>query len=238
MKKGLLDFIRQENADIYCFQETKSSPDTGDIAPLELTDYQQFWHHADKRGYSGTMMMTRIEPVSAFRGIHKKGFDQEGRTITLELNDFFLVNVYFPNAARELTRLDFKLEFNKRFLRFIQNLRKKKPVVLTGDFNVSHKEIDIARPKENRGHAGFTDQERAWFDRLLEKGYVDTFREFTQEGGHYTWWSYLHSARSKNIGWRLDYFVVSEELITKLKQSDILNDVDGSDHCPVRLLIS
>lgn len=237
MKKGLLDFIRQENADIYCFQETKSSPDIGDIAPLELTDYQQFWHHADKRGYSGTMMMTRIEPASAFRGIDRKGFDQEGRTITLELDDFFLVNVYFPNAARELARLDFKLEFNRRFVRFIQNLRKKKPVILTGDFNVSHKEIDIARPKENRGHAGFTDQERVWLDRLLKKGYVDTFRKFTQEGGHYTWWSYLHNARSKNIGWRLDYFVISEELLPKLKRSDILSDVLGSDHCPVRLLI-
>ena len=237
LKKGLLDFIKQEAADIYCFQETKASPGIEDIAPLELTDYQQHWHHAEKKGYSGTMILTREEPLSVVRGIDKKGFDQEGRAITLELDDFYLVNVYFPNAARDLARLDFKLDFNNRLLRFIESLGKQKPIVLTGDFNVSHKEIDIARPKANRGSAGFTDEERAWFDRLLEKGYVDTFRQFTQDGDHYTWWSYMHNARSKNIGWRLDYFIVSGELVPKLRQSDILSHVLGSDHCPVRVVM-
>ena len=235
LEKGLLDFMRKEDADIYCFQETKSSSDIGDIAPLVLTDFEQHWHHAEKKGYSGTAIFTRIPPISISRGIDRKGFDTEGRALTLEYDEFFLVNVYFPNSGRGLGRLDFKLDFNTRLLRYIQRLRKKKEVVITGDFNVSHKEIDLARPKGNKGHAGFTEQERAWFDRMLAKGYVDTFREFTQEGGHYTWWSYLHNARAKNVGWRLDYFVINEEFRTRLIKSDILNEVLGSDHCPIRL---
>ncbi|MHA2143735.1 MAG: exodeoxyribonuclease III [Candidatus Thorarchaeota archaeon] len=235
LKKGLLDFIEKENADVYCFQETKSSPEMGDIAPLVLTDFEQYWHHAAKKGYSGTAILTRVPPISVFKGIDRKGFDIEGRALTLEYYEFFLVNVYFPNSGRGLDRLDYKLEFNTRLLRYVQRLRKKKPVIITGDFNVSHKEIDLARPKGNRGHAGFTDDERNWFDRLLSKGYVDTFREFSDEGGQYTWWSYLHNARAKNVGWRLDYFVICEELKTRMVKSEILNDVLGSDHCPIRL---
>lgn len=235
LKKGLLDFMTKEDADVYCFQEAKSSSEVGDIAPLALTEYEQYWHHAAKKGYSGTAIMTRVPPISAFRGIDRKGFDIEGRALTLEYDEFFLVNVYFPNAGRGLERLDYKLDFNTRLLRYVQRLRKKKGVVITGDFNVSHKEIDLARPKGNRGHAGFTDEERAWFDRMLAKGYVDTFREFTPDEGHYTWWSYLHNARAKNVGWRLDYYIVNEEFRTQVRGSDILSQVLGSDHCPIRL---
>ena len=235
LKKGLLNFIQNEDADIYCFQETKSSVGMDDIAPLVLGEYEQHWHHAEKKGYSGTMVLTRRAPLSIFRGIDRKGYDTEGRAITLEYDEFYLVNVYFPNSGRALERLDYKLDFNTRLLRYTQRLRKKKGVIMTGDFNVSHKEIDIARPKSNRGHAGFTDEERAWFDRLLTKGYIDTFREFSEEGGHYTWWSYLHNARVKNIGWRLDYFIINQEIRHQLKGSDILSEVHGSDHCPIRL---
>lgn len=237
LSKGLLDFIKHENADVYCFQETKASPEGENIAPSELHQYNQYWHHAGKKGYSGTMAMTRIKPLSVTFGMGMTWPDSEGRVITLELNDLYLVNAYFPNAGRSLERLGFKLEFNENLLNYMQQLRKEKPVVLTGDLNVAHKEIDIARPKSNRGRAGFTDEERAWFDQILEKGYIDSFREFTKEDGHYTWWSYTYNARAKNIGWRLDYFVISDELRPKLKQSDILSDVPGSDHCPVRLVI-
>lgn len=238
LKKGLLDFIQNENADVYCFQETKSSTGMDDIAPLALSEYEQHWHHAAKKGYSGTMSLTKEPPISVFRGIDKKGFDTEGRALTLEYGKFYLVNVYFPNAGRTLERLDFKLDFNARLLRYAQGLRKDKGVVITGDFNVSHKEIDIARPKSNRGHAGFTEEERAWFDRMLSKGYVDTFREYTQEGGHYTWWSYLHNARAKDVGWRLDYFVINKGFKAQLVGSDILSEVFGSDHCPIRIELS
>ncbi|MFX0054627.1 MAG: exodeoxyribonuclease III [Promethearchaeota archaeon] len=235
LKKGLLEFVQSENADVYCFQETKSSSGMDDIAPLALSEYEQHWHHAVKKGYSGTMILTREPPISIFRGIDKKGIDTEGRALTAEYDDFYLLNVYFPNAGRMLERLDFKLDFNARLLRYAQGLRKEKGVIITGDFNVSHKEIDIARPKSNHGHAGFTDEERAWFDRLMAKGYIDTFREFTKDGGHYTWWSYLHNARIKNVGWRLDYFIVSDELRSIVIQSKILNDIMGSDHCPIRI---
>ena len=235
LKKGLLEFIQNENADVYCFQETKSSFGMDDIAPLLLSEYEQHWHHAAKRGYSGTLVLTKEPPISVFRGIDKTGLDTEGRALTAEYDKFYLVNVYFPNAGRMLERLDFKTDFNARILRYIQRLRKRKGVIITGDFNVSHREIDIARPKSNSGHAGFTDIERAWFDRLLKKGYIDTFREFTKEGGHYTWWSYLHNARAKNVGWRLDYFIASEELKPRIIQSGILSDIMGSDHCPIQI---
>jgi exodeoxyribonuclease-3 len=235
LKKGLLEFIQNENADVYCFQETKSSSGMDDIAPLVLSEYEQHWHHAEKKGYSGTMILTKEPPISVFRGIDKKRFDTEGRALTAEYETFYLVNVYFPNAGRTLERLNFKSDFNTRILRYIQRLRKKKDVIITGDFNVSHKEIDIARPKSNRGRAGFTDEERDWFDRLLKRGYIDTFREFTKEGGHYTWWSYLHNARVKNVGWRLDYFIANEELKSRIIQSEILSNIWGSDHCPIRI---
>ncbi|MFX0108711.1 MAG: exodeoxyribonuclease III [Candidatus Hodarchaeota archaeon] len=187
ISKGLLEFVQNEDADIYCFQETKTSLERQQKTPLLLEAHEQHWHFAEKKGYSGTLTLTKESPLSVFRGIDSKGYDKEGRTLTLEYDDFYLTNAYFPNASRGLTRLDFKLDFNARLLRFAEKLRKKKPVVITGDFNVSHKEIDIARPKANRGHAGFTDQERAWFGKLLSKGYSDTFRQFTDEGDHYTW---------------------------------------------------
>ena len=234
IKKGLLDFMKKEKADVYCFQETRS-PKKVESSLLELEGYEQYWHYAEKKGYSGTVTLTRVEPLSVKNGLGR--FDTEGRTITTEFNDFYLVNVYFPNASRELVRLDYKMEYNKRFQRYTQRLRKKKPVVVCGDFNVSHKEIDLARPKNNRQHAGFTDEERQWFDRYLKKGYIDSFREFVKEGGHYTWWFYMFDARAKNVGWRLDYFVISEELRPRLVNSEILKEVMGSDHCPIRLTL-
>ncbi|BFH72887.1 exodeoxyribonuclease III [Sulfurisphaera javensis] len=234
IKKGFIDTIKSFDADILMFQEIKT-----DKIPEELKDlgYEIIIFPSKVKGYSGTMTMTRVEPLSVILGLGKEEFDNEGRVITLELPEFYVINAYFPNAGgAELKRLDFKLSFNREFERFVLSL--KKPVIACGDFNVAHQEIDIARPKENEGYAGFTKEEREWFSHFLELGFMDTYRLFVKEGGHYSWWSYRFHAREKNIGWRIDYCVVSKELEKRVKKADILEKVMGSDHAPILLEIS
>lgn len=237
IKKGLLQQVREFNSDAICLQEIKIDSSS---VPKELlsTGYHVLINSADRKGYSGTMCLLREDPVSVSNGIHNPKFDQEGRVQIMELRDFWLVNAYFPNSQRGLTRLNYKLEFNERFLGAVQELRKKKPVVICGDLNVAHEDIDIARPNENRHNAGFTDDERNWMTVFLNHGYVDTFRLFNKERGNYTWWSYMFNAREKNIGWRIDYFIVSEELKNNVTDSRILGNVQGSDHAPIELKIS
>ncbi len=240
IEKGLLDFIKMQDADVYCFQEVKVSEDKVHKSIYELRGYEIFWHFAETKGYSGTVILSKQKPLSVFLGIDKKGFDKEGRTITLECPEFYLVNCYFPNASRGLFRLDYKMDFNSRIMRYMGRLQKSKPVVLTGDLNVVHKDIDIHWEKgipDDSDSAGTTLQERKWFDRLLARGYIDAFREFSKEGGQYTWWDRPSRARERNKGWRLDYFVISEELKTKLEESTIMSDVYGSDHCPISMTL-
>jgi len=230
IRKGLPGLLGM-GYDVVMLQEIKS-----DTIPLELysgTGYDAYVNPSARKGYSGTLTLTKVKPVSVSYGIGDPRFDAEGRVITIELNDYYVVNVYFPNSQHGLTRLDYKLEFNREFEEFVQGLRKRKPVVMGGDFNVAHTELDIARPKDNMNNAGFTEQERAWMTHFLSLGYLDTFRMFNGEGGNYTWWSYRFNARSRNIGWRIDYIIVSDELRARVKGAGILVDVLGSDHAPV-----
>ncbi|MBS3086516.1 exodeoxyribonuclease III [Candidatus Pacearchaeota archaeon] len=235
--KGLLDFMKKEGADVYCFQEVKCQANQFPHELSGLKGYEAFHSFAQKKGYSGVSVYTKIKPINVISGIGNDLFDFEGRTITLEFGNFFLVNAYFPHSHRELKRLSFKLGFNKHFLKFCKKLEKIKPVVIASDFNVAHKEIDLRNPKQNLKNAGFTKEEREWFDLFLKEGFIDTFREFTQEPGHYTWWTYRNNARQRNIGWRVDYFIISTKLKSKLKKSTILKDVLGSDHAPISLEI-
>ncbi len=234
-EKGAIRALQKEEADVYCFQEVKAAKDR---MPQVLDGYRQFHGYAQRRGYSGVSVFSRTSPISVVNGIGIDKFDSEGRVLALEYQDFFLVNAYFPNSTRELTRLEFKLEFDECFMKFCKSLEKKKPIVVTGDFNVAHTEKDIARPKENEGNAGFTKPERDWFADFLDSGFIDTFREFNEDGGHYTWWSYMFNSRSKDIGWRIDYFIVSRSLKSRLVSSRILKSVMGSDHCPIVLELS
>ena len=237
-KKDLIPTINELNADVICFQEIKVSEKTIDPQIDELsTNYKQYWNQAERKGYSGVMILTKKKPLSVKYGLGNKNFDNEGRLITLEFADFFLINAYIPNAGRGLPRLPFKLEYNINLIRYMNSLKKKKHVVLCGDLNVAHKEIDIKNPKTNKKNAGFTQEERASFSALLTNGNIDTFREFTKEGGHYTWWSYRNNARERNIGWRLDYFVIDKEFLSDIEISEILPEINGSDHCPIQLLI-
>jgi exodeoxyribonuclease III len=235
LKAGFLDFVKKDQPDILCIQETKAQEEQ---VSLTLPGYQQYWSSADKKGYSGTATFTKKKPLAVTFGIGMDNHDREGRLITAEYPDFFLVNVYAPNAQHGLPRLDYKRQWDKDFLAFIKKLEKKKPVIFCGDLNVAHQEIDLANPKENRRNAGFTDEERADFSKALSAGFVDTFREFHKEGGQYTWWTYRFNARKRNIGWRIDYVVMSQRLRPRLKDAFILKDVTGSDHCPVGVLLS
>ena len=234
-KKGLLEFMRKARADVICLQETKASPQ--DLTHLAWPrGYEVFWNSAEKKGYSGTAIFTRVKPHNLSLGIGIAEHDREGRVITAEFDDFTLVNVYQPNSQRGLLRLKYRTEsWDADFLAYLQRLNGSKPVLFCGDLNVAHAEIDLANPKSNRRNAGFTDEERQNFSRLLEAGYVDTFREFEKRGGHYTWWSQFADCRKRNVGWRVDYFVASERLRPSLKRAWILPDVMGSDHCPVAL---
>ena len=235
MTKGFMDAFESLNADIFCLQETKLSE--GQLA-LELPGYHQYWNYAEKKGYSGTAIFTKEEPLSAAYGIGIPEHDHEGRVITLEYEKFYFVTVYTPNSQDGLKRLDYRMEWEKAFLAYLKKLEEKKPVIFCGDLNVAHQEIDLKNPKTNRKNAGFTDEERARFSELLKEGFVDTFRYFyPEETGIYSWWSYRFHAREKNAGWRIDYFLVSEVLKDELKDAKIHTEIFGSDHCPVELEI-
>jgi exodeoxyribonuclease III len=234
LKKGFLDFLSSEKPDAICLQETKASPE--DVAEtIWPLGYHAFWNTAEKKGYSGVLTLTKQEPINVTRGIAIVDHDREGRVLTTELEDFFLVNVYVPNSKRELTRLPYRQTWDRDFLAYLKRLEKKKPVIFCGDLNVAHTEIDLARPKDNVKNHGFTPEERAGFTAFMQAGFIDTFREFETGGGHYTWWSQMSGARARNIGWRIDYFVASKALRPQLKSATIYKDVIGSDHCPIGL---
>ncbi len=233
--KGLPAYLRNAEADIVCLQEIKARPDQVDH---DFDGYHMFWNPAQKPGYSGTALLSRKKPLAVTNGIGRDEHDREGRVITAEFRDFFVVNVYTPNSQRELTRLDYRTrEWTPAFIAFLTDLKKRKPVVFCGDMNVAHREIDLARPKENTRNAGFTPEEREAFDRVLDAGFLDTFREFENGGGHYTWWSYQSMARERNIGWRIDYVCVSPTLRPGLTSAFIEPGVGGSDHCPVGITL-
>jgi len=231
VKKGFMDFASSSDADVICLQEVRALPGQVDI---DLPGYTMFWYPALKKGYSGTAILTREVPLAVFPGVGEADLDTEGRVLTAEFDDYFVVTVYTPNVQRELTRLEYRqTRWDPEFLKFVRRLEKRKPVVFCGDLNVSHREIDLANPKPNRGNAGFTDEERAGFDQILAAGFIDTFREFESDGGHYTWWSNRKGVRERNVGWRIDYFLISGILRPRLRVAGILADVLGSDHCPI-----
>ncbi len=233
--KGFLDFFKEIDADVFCIQETKLQQ--GQIE-LDLTGYHQYWNYAEKKGYSGTAMFTKDEPLSVQYGIGVEEHDSEGRVITAEFEDYFVVTCYTPNSQNELRRLDYRMTWEDAFLAYLKSLESRKPVILCGDLNVAHTEIDLKNPKTNRKNAGFTDEERAKMTALLGNGFTDTYRFFNPDKeGVYSWWSYRFRAREKNAGWRIDYFITSNSLDGRLVSADILTDVFGSDHCPVELVI-
>ncbi len=233
-KEVLLQMVESGKYDLLMLQETKTRniPDA-----FDYSGYDSLLFRSDKIAFSGTAVVYRNRPLSVKKGFGDEKFDREGRVITMEFDGFYVINAYFPNSRRDLSRLSYKLEFDRRILEYADGLRRSKPVIIGGDFNVAHKEIDIARPEENRQHAGFTAEERAWMDELASMGYVDTYREFVKEDGHYSWWSLMTQARRRNVGWRIDYFIVSPELKGRLVDATILEDVMGSDHAPVYLEI-
>jgi exodeoxyribonuclease-3 len=233
LKKGFLDFLRKADADVICLQEIKATPEQ--LSGVEWpAEWHIFWNPARRPGYAGTAVFTRRAPLGAEYGIGAAEHDDEGRVITLEFPGFFLVNVYVPNARRDLARLAYRANaWSPAFLRFLLEKKRVKPVVVCGDMNVAHEEIDLARPKDNVGNAGFTDEERSCFRKLIEAGFVDTFRARCTDGGHYTWWSYQNLARARNIGWRIDYFLVAREMHQAVRDAFIWPHVEGSDHCPV-----
>lgn len=235
MGKGFADFFEREEADIFCLQETKLQKGQIDWNP---EGYHAYWNYAEKKGYSGTAVFSKEEPVSVAYGIGIPEHDTEGRVITLEFDGFYFVTVYTPNAQRELTRLDYRMEWEDDFRGYLLELNHKKPVIICGDLNVAHREIDLKNPKSNHKNAGFTDEERGKLTELLASGFTDTFRYFYPNlEGAYSWWSYMFKAREKNAGWRIDYFLSSRELDEKLIDAKIYTDVMGSDHCPVGLFV-
>ena len=233
IQKGFLDYFHTVDVDFFCLQETKLQ--AGQIE-LQLDGYLQYWNYAEKKGYSGTAIFTKHTPLSVSYGLGIPEFDTEGRVITLEYPEFYLVTCYTPNAQRELARLDFRMQWEQHFAKYLSDLDRNKPVIICGDLNVAHKEIDLKNPKANRGNAGFSDEERACFSALLYKGFTDTFRYlYPYATGIYSWWSYMFKARQNNAGWRIDYFLTSSRLQTKIVQASIHTEVLGSDHCPVSL---
>ncbi len=231
MEKGLLDFIKSEDADLYCIQETKARPEQ---VKLDVPGYFAYWNSAEKKGYSGTLILSRMQPIHVDYG----GFDNEGRTVCLEFKEFYIINNYVPNAQDGLARIDYRLEWEEKRLAYMKALDAKKPVILCGDLNVAHNEIDLKNPQTNRGNAGFSDQEREAFGRLLAAGFTDSYRYLYPDKAEYSWWSYRMKARERNVGWRIDYFIVSDRIRDKVNDVVIRNDVYGSDHCPVTLDIS
>ena len=233
MNKGFLDNFEQMNADIFCVQETKLQEGQINFTP---EGYYAYWNSALKKGYSGTAVFTKIEPIKVEYGIGKEEYDQEGRVITLEYEKFYLVNCYTPNSQRELTRLEYRMKWEDEFKLYLKQLDTKKPVILCGDLNVAHNEIDLKNPSTNKHNAGFTNEEREKMTELLEAGFIDSFRHLYPDVKEvYSWWSYMFHAREKNAGWRIDYFIVSDKIKEKIEDSKILTKVFGSDHCPVEL---
>ena len=233
LKKGFMESFQALDADIFCLQETKMQPEQ---AILELPGYEQYWNSAERKGYSGTAVFSRIHPLSVAYGIGMEEHDHEGRVITLELPAYYFVTVYTPNSKRALERLEYRMAWEDAFRKYLLELDAKKPVIVCGDLNVAHEEIDLKNPKTNHRNAGFTDEERAKFTELLQAGFIDTFRTlYPERAGIYTWWSYLRKARDTNAGWRIDYFVTSRRLQDKIKDAAIHNEIFGSDHCPVGL---
>lgn len=235
LEKGFLDYFKQVDADFFCIQESKCQ--AGQVN-LDLPGYEQYWNYAVKKGYSGTAIFTKHKPLKVSYGLGIEVHDQEGRVITLEMDEFYMVTVYTPNSKDELLRLDYRMEWEDDFRAYLDKLQQHKPVIVCGDLNVAHKEIDLKNPKTNRKNPGFTDEERGKFSELLEAGFVDTFRHFYPElEGAYSWWSYRANARKNNTGWRIDYFCTSEALRNRLTKAEIHADILGSDHCPVLLEI-
>ena len=234
VNKGFKDFFERINADIFCIQETKCQPEQID---LNFEGYHAYWNSAERKGYSGTAIFTKKEPISVTYGIGIEEHDKEGRVITLEFNDFYMVDIYTPNAKRGLERLDYRQVWEDEIRNYLVNLNKIKPVIMCGDLNVAHEEIDLKNPKSNRGNAGFTDEERAKMTELLNVGFVDSFRFlYPEKTDCYSWWSYMGKAREKNVGWRIDYFIVSNDIKDKIKEAMIYPEVMGSDHCPIGLI--
>ena len=234
LNKGLDRFFDEEKADIYCFQESKVTEEQNPFHPLM---YKEYLYPAERKGYSGTLIYSKVEPISVVYGMGDEEYDSEGRTITLEFDDFYLVNCYVPNAKRGLERLDSRMRFEDLMRKYLSDLSKKKNVVYCGDLNVAHEEIDIKNPKGNRGNAGFTDEERSKMTELLNAGFIDTYRYLNPEGTKYTWWSYMGHARENDTGWRIDYFIVNKDFIKNVKDVKIYSDVMGSDHCPIGIEI-
>ena len=235
IKKNFYEFFEKVDADIFCVQETKMQEGQEEI---KIDGYEQYWNSAEKKGYSGTAIFTKIKPKKVTYGIGIEEHDKEGRVITLEFDKFYLVNCYTPNSKRELERLDYRMIWEDEFRKYLINLNKTKPVIMCGDLNVAHKEIDLKNPKANRKNAGFTDEERNKMTELLSSNFVDTYRYlYPEKTDAYTWWSYMGRAREKNIGWRIDYFIVSQDIKNKIKEAKIHGDIYGSDHCPVELII-
>lgn len=234
LTKGFEEFFKEVDADFFCIQETKMQPGQ---AEFETPDYHQYWYSAEKKGYSGTAIFAKKEPISVSYGLGIEEHDREGRAITLEYEDFYLLCVYTPNAQRELARLSYRMEWEDALREYMKELDSKKPVIYCGDLNVAHEEIDLKNPKTNHFSAGFSDEERGKFTELLEAGFKDTFRSLYPDKVKYSWWSYMYGARAKNVGWRIDYFVVSDRIFDKVKDSFILNEIMGSDHCPVGIEI-
>lgn len=235
MQKGFLEYFKEVDADIFCVQEIKLQE--GQLE-LETPGYHQYWNYAEKKGYSGVAIFSKIEPLGCTCGIGREEHDKEGRVITLEYDDIYIVTVYTPNSQQELARLDYRMEWEDAFRSYIKELDRKKPVVICGDMNVAHKEIDLKNPGSNRRNAGFTDEERNKFSEFLEAGFIDTYRYFYPDReGVYSWWSYRFNARANNAGWRIDYFCVSERLAERLVSADIHSEIFGSDHCPVELVM-
>ncbi|KHD16574.1 exodeoxyribonuclease III [Clostridium butyricum] len=236
VKKGFLDYFNEMDADIFCVQETKLQEGQID---LELEGYYDYWNYAEKKGYSGTAIFTKEKPISVKMGLGIEEHDNEGRVITLEYDKFFLVNVYTPNSQQKLARLEYRMSWEDVFRNYLKDLERNKPVILCGDLNVAHKEIDLKNPSSNRKNAGFSDEERSKMSELLNSGFTDTFRYFYPDiEGVYSWWSYRFNARANNAGWRIDYFIVSQSLNDKLEDAKIHTSIEGSDHCPVELEIN
>ena len=235
VNKGFKEFFENINADIFCIQETKCQKDQ---IELEFKGYKSYWNSAEKKGYSGTAIFTKIDPIDVKYGIGIEEHDKEGRVITLEFEKFYMVNIYTPNSKRELERLDYRQIWEDEIRKYLLDLQKTKPVIMCGDLNVAHEEIDLKNPKTNRGNAGFTDEERAKMTKLLNSGFIDTFRHlYPKKEEAYTWWSYMGKAREKNIGWRIDYFIISKNIANEIKEAKIHPEILGSDHCPIELEI-